>query len=72
MDETLPESLAETTTIDDESTTLRPITKTMIPKQQPKATFAKLTPVKHMLKAEKKERGTPPPKDFGKKSDKDA
>ena len=47
--------------------TLRPITKTMIPQQQPRKTIAKLTPVKHMLEPEQKARGAPPSKDFGKK-----
>ena len=49
-------------------TTLRPITKTMIPQQQPSTTVANLTPVKHMLEPAKKSRGAPPPKDLGKKS----
>ena len=47
--------------------TLRPITKTMIPQQQPSTTVANLTPVKHMLEPAKKSRGAPPPKDLGKK-----
>ena len=51
----------------EEMGTLRPITKTMIPQQQPRTTVAKLTPVKHMLEPAKKSRGAPPPKDLGKK-----
>ncbi|MGB0474764.1 MAG: hypothetical protein ACPGK2_02895, partial [Candidatus Poseidoniaceae archaeon] len=50
-----------------EYTTLRPITKTLTPQQQPKTNVAKLTPVKHMLEPVKKTRGAPPSKDFGKK-----
>lgn len=50
-----------------EYSTLRPITKTLTPQQQPKTNLAKLTPVKHMLEPVKKTRGAPPPKDFGKK-----
>jgi len=51
-----------------ETTTLRPIGKTMIPRQAPKTTVVKLTPVKHMLQAEEKKRGSPPSKDLGKKN----
>ena len=53
---------------DHKSGTLRPITKTMIPQQQPTNKVAKLTPVKHMLEPVKKmkTRGSPPAKDFGK------
>jgi len=51
----------------EQTATLRPITKTMIPQQQPKTKLAKLTPVKHMLEPAKKTRGAPPPKDMGKK-----
>ena len=50
-----------------EYSTLRPITKTLTPQQQPKANVAKLTPIKHMLEPVKKTRGAPPSKDFGKK-----
>ena len=50
-----------------EYTTLRPITKTLTPQQQPKTNVAKLTPVRHMLEPVKKTRGAPPSKDFGKK-----
>ena len=50
-----------------EYSTLRPITKTLTPQQQPKANVAKLTPVRHMLEPVKKTRGAPPSKDFGKK-----
>ena len=59
------ESVMEITK-DQEFGTLRPITKTMIPQQQPKTNVAKLTPVKHMLEPEKKTQGSPPPKNFGK------
>ena len=51
-----------------EYSTLRPITKTLTPQQQPKANVAKLTPVRHMLEPVKKTRGAPPSKDFGKKN----
>ena len=68
------EVMTETESIEEEEIiqtqevgTLRPITKTMIPQQQPRKTIAKLTPVKHMLEPEKKSRGAPPSKDFGKK-----
>ena len=50
-----------------ETGTLRPITKTMVPQQQPSTAVANLTPVKHMLEPAKKSRGAPPPKDLGKK-----
>tara|TARA_B100001989_G_scaffold240006_1_gene204690 strand:+ start:244 stop:516 length:273 start_codon:yes stop_codon:yes gene_type:complete len=68
------EELAQESITDDNSEigTLRPITKTMIPQQQPRTTIAKLTPVKHMLEPEQKSRGAPPSKDLGKqKSDND-
>ena len=63
------EELVQESTKDDTSElgTLRPISKTMIPQQQPRTTIAKLTPVKHMLEPEQKSRGAPPPKDLGKK-----
>ena len=63
------EELVQESITDDTSEigTLRPITKTMIPQQQPKATIAKLTPVKHMLEPEQKSRGAPPPKELGRK-----
>ena len=67
-------SVEETTDIDDQrtdTTTLRPIAKTMIPQQQPRTTVAKLTPVKHMLEPVKKSRGPPPSKDMGKKKSDD-
>ena len=64
------DELVQEPTTDDNSEigTLRPITKTMIPQQQPRTTIAKLTPVKHMLEPEQKSReGAPPPKDLGRK-----
>ena len=42
-----------------EYSTLRPITKTLTPQQQPKANVAKLTPVRHMLEPVKKTRFSP-------------
>ena len=63
------EELAQESIKDDTSElgTLRPISKTMIPQQQPRTTVAKLTPVKHMLEPEQKSRGAPPPKELGRK-----
>jgi hypothetical protein len=45
----------ETMTDEQESTTLAPITKTMIPLEQVDSSFAKLTPVKHMLQPVEKQ-----------------
>jgi hypothetical protein len=45
----------ETMIDEQESTTLAPITKTMIPLEQVGSSFAKLTPVKHMLQPVEKQ-----------------
>ncbi len=57
-----------------ETSTLRPITTTLTPLEQPKTNVSTLTPVKHMLQPVKKTRGSPPPSSLGKgknKSDED-
>ena len=51
MDSSEPEVMID----EQETTTLAPITKTMIPLEQVDSSFAKLTPVKHMLQPVEKQ-----------------